>query len=79
MVVFQLVDTASVEETIILKCGLEKYSHVCVVDVTGLKRIHVCNVYIVVPLGGEEGVGEIFDMLRNAREYIYMYIYSQLI
>jgi len=47
MVVFQLVDTASVDETTNLKCGLEKYTHVCGVDVTGLKRIHVYNVYRV--------------------------------
>lgn len=44
-VAFQLVDTASADETIILKWGLEKYTHVCGVDVTGLKRIHVCNEY----------------------------------
>ena len=45
MVLLQLVDTASADETIILKCSLEKYTHVCGLDVTALKRIHVYNEY----------------------------------
>jgi len=45
MVVFQLVNTANADETIILKRSFEKYTHICGLDVTGLKRIYVCNEY----------------------------------
>ena len=45
MVVFQLVNTASADETRILNCSLEKYAYICGFNATGLKIKHVCNEY----------------------------------